>query len=360
MTTDLELWRDAAIGESREVLACAGTPVALRVARWSDAGRRARWGETYAARVRSVDRRLRGAFIDLGLSEHAGFLPLNAAGMAMFARKAQPLREGQGITVRIVREQARGKNPVAELIAVESESEALGRIAAAECDRELAAAAPADGEMRARIDEAIEQALSPTAPIPGGGGLIIEPTAAIVAIDVDAGARGGAHDAERFALELNIAAAREAARQVRLRSLGGLIAIDFVSMRWRSNQKALDEAIRDAFAGDPWRVQFGGLSRFGVYQLSRAQLRSPLHEIITDPRGEFTPETVALMALRAIEREARVHGGRHIVCTVSAEAKAWLDAGFIEWAGALTQRIGPRWRIEVGHGARDMIDARAV
>jgi Ribonuclease G/E len=206
----------------------------------------------------------------------------------------------------------------------------------------------------------IDEALARVAPIPGGGVLNIEPTAALVAIDVDAGSRQGAGDAQRFALELNLAAAAEAARQIRLRSLGGVIAIDFVSMRARAHAKQVEEAVRTAFADDPWSVQFGGLSRFGVYELSRAQLRTPLHEQLRDADGRLSAETLALMALRAIEREARAMPGRQIGCTISPEVKAWLDAAEIDWRAELSGRIGMRWTIDAQPGPRDKIDARAL
>jgi Ribonuclease G/E len=190
--------------------------------------------------------------------------------------------------------------------------------------------------------------------------LTIEPTSALVAIDVDAGARAGSGDPDRFALELNVAAAREAARQIRLRSLGGVIAIDFVSLRSKSHLRTLEDAVREAFAGDPWSIQFAGLSRFGVYELTRAQLRRPLHEQMREADGRLTVETVALMALRAIEREARAWSGRQIACTVAPEVKAWLDSAEIDWRAQLSGRIGMRWTIDAAPGARDRIDARAA
>ena len=88
----------------------------------------------------------------------------------------------------------------------------------------------------------------------------------------------------------------------------------------------LEQAVRAAFAGDPWSVTFGALSRFGVFDLARSQLRAPLHEQLRDADGRLSTETVALMALRAIEREARSGSGRQIACTVAGEVKAWLDA----------------------------------
>ena len=190
--------------------------------------------------------------------------------------------------------------------------------------------------------------------------LSIEPTAALTAIDVDAGARQGSGDPDRFALELNLAAAEEAARQLRLRNLGGVIAIDFVNMRSKAHRKALEDAVRKAFADDPWSVQFGGLSQFGGYQLSRARLRTPLHEQLRDADGSLSIETVALMALRAIEREARANTGRQIACTLAPEVKGWLDAAEIDWRNQLSNRIGMRWTIDSAPGARGKIDARAL
>ena len=363
MSERLETWIDAAIGETREVLAQNGRPVALRVARASDEGRRARWGELYCARVREIDRRRRGAFLDLGLKLEDGFLPLGDDGrVRVRGRERAQLSEGAGVVAAVVREGARGKNPVLELQATGHDGEAPHRIARHESDEELVLARPADAALRGKIDAAIEDALARVAPIPGGGMLTIEPTAALVAIDVDAGGRQGSGDPERFALELNLAAAEEAARQVELRSLGGLIAVDFVSMRAKSHQKQLEEAARAAFSRSKWSVQLGSLSRFGVFDLSRAQLRRPLHEIMRDDDGRLSVESVALAALRAIEREARAQPGRQIACTVAPQVKAWLDAAEIDWRAELSGRIGMRWTLDAAAngGPRDRIDARAL
>jgi ribonuclease E len=356
----LETWIDAAIGETREALVREGRPIALRISRASDEGKRARWGEVYCARVREIDRRRRGAFLDLGLREQHGFLPLGDDGRARIKRDRVALTEGAGVIVAVTREAARGKNPVIELQAVGHDGETPHRIDRHDVDDELVLAKPADAAVRGKLDAAIEDALSRTAPLPGGGALTIEPTAALVAIDVDAGGRAGSGDPERFALDLNIAAASEAARQIRLRNLGGLVAIDFVSMRAKSHAKQLEDAVRAAFAGDPWSVQFGALSRFGVFDLARAQLRTPLHEQVRDADGRLSLETVALMALRGIEREARAQTGRQIACTVAPEVKAWLDAGEIDWRSELSNRIGMRWSIDAAPGPRDKIDARAL
>lgn len=369
MSEPLETWIDAAIGETREALVRDGKPIALRVTRASDEGRRARWGEAYAARVRTVDRRRRGAFVDLGLNGDEGFLPIDSHGRP--ARRKEwtgfkapenpgPLSEGQAIYVAVTREGARGKNPVVALVGA-GHDEAPHRVARHESDEQLLLAKPAvDPQTRSKLDDAIEDALARTTPIPGGGVLTIDAVTALVAIDVDAGGRQGSGDPERFVLDLNIAAAQEAARQIRLRSLGGIIAIDFVSLRVKSHLKQLDDAVRAAFASDPWSVQFGGLSRFGVYELAREQMCTPLHERLRDPDGRFSAETVALMALRAIEREGRSQTGRQIACTVAPEVKAWLDTAEIDWRAQLSNRIGMRWSVDAAPGPRDKIDARAL
>lgn len=360
MSEPLETWIDAAIGETREALVSDGKPIALRVARASDEGRRARWGELYCARVREVDKRRRGAYLDLGLRDQQGFLPLGDDGRVRMRKERVVLHEGQGVIVAVTREAARTKNPVLDLSEIGHDGEAPHRIGQHESDSELILARAADPAIRAKLDALIEDALARTAPIPGGGALTIEPTSALVAIDVDAGGRAGSGDPERFALDLNIAAAHEAARQIRLRNLAGIIAIDFVSMRARSHGKQLEEAVRQAFAGDPWSIQFGALSRFGVFDLARAQLRTPLHEQLRDPDGRLSAETVALMALRAIEREGRAQTGRQIACTVSPDVKAWLDAAEIDWRAQLSNSIGMRWTLDAQAGPRDRIDARAL
>lgn len=364
MSEHVERWLDASVGETREALVQGGRVIALRLARASNEGARAHWGEVYCARVGEVDRRRRGAFLDLGLRDDQGFIPLMDDGRARLGNERVAVRQGQCVVVRVTREAARGKNPVLELLEVDHDGQAPHRIARPECDEDLALAKPADAQTREKLDAAFDEALAKVVAIPGGGTLAIEPTAALVAIDVDAGARSGSGDAERFALELNGAAAAEAARQLRLRNLGGLIAIDFVSMRAKSDAKQLETVVRAAFKGDPWSIQFGGLSRFGVFELARAQLRSPLHEQVRDADGRFSVETIALAALRAIEREARVQGGRQIACTLAPEVKAWLDAGHIEWRVALSGRIGMRWQIDAApreaFWPRDKIDARAL
>lgn len=352
--TALETLTDAAIGETRQVIFRGGVAVALEISRWSDAGRRARWGETYVARVRALDSRLRGAFLDLGFCD--GFVRLDARGRA----QGQSLTEGLMIEAQVVREGARRKGAVLHLMSLGGEGSPR-RIGRHESDHALDAATAARPEDRERIDDVIDAALLREAPIPGGGLLIIDPTAALVAIDVDGGARQGSSHPEHFARELNIAAARAAMRQLRLRHLGGIVAIDFVSQRDRAACDAIVATLKAAAADDPWGVTVAPMSRFGVVELSRGQLRAPLHERLLEPDGRQTAETVALRALRAMEREARGARGREVVARLASDVVAWLERDMIDWRTALHGRIGPRWRIVPSPDApRERIDVEAV
>lgn len=354
MTTTV--WTDATIGETRQVLVKDGHAVALHVARWSDRGRRALWGEVYVGRVRSIDKRLRGAFVDLGLESENGFLRLDAAGRV----NGHALTEGTAVRVDVTREAARDKSPVLRFsgIATETTTQCVARH---ESDDELDAATAADPETRERIDAIVDAALERSAPIPGGGVLHIEPTAALVAIDVDAAGRAGSGDPERFARELNLAAAGAALRELRLRNLGGIAAIDFVSQRDRTAGAAIVAALKAAAIEDPWGVTVAPMSRFGVVELSRGQLRTPLAERLLGVDGRPSEETMALKALRAMEREARQARGREVVARLAPEVVAWLERDMIDWRTALQSRIGPRWRLVAEPGApRERIDVEAV
>lgn len=165
------------------------------------------------------------------------------------------------------------------------------------------------------VDDAIEAALSREVGLAGGGSLIIDPAAALTAIDVNTGGRTGRQG--RAILETNLAAAAEAARQIRLRNLGGLIAIDFVRMRERGDRDRVLEALRTALAAAVPEAQLGGFTRFGLVEIVRPHDRAALHEAMCapTPHGGWrrSPETVALEAVRAALVAAAAHPGRSLV-----------------------------------------------
>ncbi len=337
---------DRAIGERREALAhvASGRIVAITLQRASWRGVRALFNDIFAARVTAIDRPRRGAFLDLGLTGDAGFLPLDAAGRARGPQGPVAIQEGKLVSVAVVREAARGKSPVVRLLGENPDHVRPCLVARrAPQDDPLR---PHDPDVRARIDEALESALERRVALPGGGALSIEPTAALVAIDVDGAGRRGPDDGERFAYELNLRAAPEIARHLRLRRLGGIIAVDFVSMRSHAHQKKVAEAMAAALAEAPQSVRTAPISPFGVMEFALTQQETPLHEVLCDEAGRLTPETVALTALRRIEREAAAQRGARIVLRASCEVVAELEPDRWDWRAALADRIGPRFAIE--------------
>jgi ribonuclease G len=160
----------------------------------------------------------------------------------------------------------------------------------------------------------LDSAMSRRVPLPNGGSLIIETAAAMSVIDVDGGAAvGGRRGASRSALAVNLAAATEAARQIRLRNLAGAMVIDFISMRSAGERAQVLAALAAALASDPAEPQILGWTRLGHVELTRRRGSRPLAEILFEPAaGEPVKSalTVALEALRAASRQAAMQPGR--------------------------------------------------
>lgn len=133
------------------------------------------------------------------------------------------------------------------------------------------------------IDEDIDAALRPRVPLPSGGFLMIEPTHALTAIDVNTGRHVGDTNQADTILGTNLEAAQAVAHQVRLRNLSGLIAVDFVHMLAAEHQARVLAAVREAFAEDPMFVRIGGFTELGLFEIARRRGRPPLHEILTAP-----------------------------------------------------------------------------
>ena len=316
--------------------------IELHVERWSARAARALRKEVYRARVTRIDAGLNGAFCALGRGPD-GFLPFGKA-------RPEGLHEGAVIGVQVSREAFQGKGPTLAVFEVElGPAPAIVHAAPPLAERlSLAFAAPVrtEREAGANLDGLFDDALNPVAPIPGGGRLIIEPTAALTAIDVDAADRKSVAIGARFALELNRAAAREAARQIRLRGIGGVVAIDFLALKKRADQKTLEQTLAGAFANDPAKVDIAPASRFAIVELARQRLGRALHESLLEAPGRETVETAALAALRRLEAEAHANRTAQLILSAGAEIQAWLAADSIGWREALTTRIGPRFALE--------------
>ena len=134
---------------------------------------------------------------------------------------------------------------------------------------------------RYQIESQIETAFQHTVKLPSGGSIVIDPTEALVSIDINSARATKGADIEETALNTNLEAADEIARQLRIRDIGGLIVIDFIDMMVQKNQRAVENRVRDALEADRARVQVSRISRFGLMEMSRQRLRPSLEEIST-------------------------------------------------------------------------------
>jgi ribonuclease E len=199
---------------------------------------------------------------------------------------------------------------------------------------------------RYQIESQIESAFEREVKLPSGGALVIEPTEALITIDVNSSkaTRGG--DIEETALNTNLEAADEVALQLRLRDLGGLIVIDFIDMMSQKNQRAVENRLREALRVDRARVQVGKISRFGLLEMSRQRLRPSLVEFshIVCPRcsgnGAIrSVESLSLSILRLIEEEAMKESTAKVVVQLPVDASTFL----------LNEKRREIWRIEDRH-----------
>jgi len=153
------------------------------------------------------------------------------------------------------------------------------------------------------VEGAIELALSRRVPLPSGGAIVIESTEALVAIDVDGGSVGAAGDAEAARLRVNLEAAEEIARQVRLRDIGGTIVIDFIRLREPQSHRALGSRLEQGFAGDPGMPRIAPLSPFGLVEMTRRRtgpsLDARLSEICAPCEGSGRRPASAAVAADA-------------------------------------------------------------
>jgi ribonuclease E len=162
---------------------------------------------------------------------------------------------------------------------------------------------------RFQLEEQIDQIYEKRVPLPSGGSLIIEPTEALVSIDVNSGKSSGERGIEDTAYKTNMEAAEEVARQLRLRDLGGLIVIDFIDMRENKHNQEVEKTLKQALKMDKARVNLGRISEFGMLEMSRQRIAKTLNDAIhlecphCEGRGKVkSVEAMALSFLR------KVHG----------------------------------------------------
>ena len=184
---------------------------------------------------------------------------------------------------------------------------------------------------RYQIETQIEMAFQHEVKLPSGGSVVIDPTEALVSIDINSARATKGADIEETALNTNLEAADEVARQLRLRDVGGLIVIDFIDMTRRENQRAVENRMQDALASDRAKTQLGRISRFGLLEMSRQRLRPSLGEISSElcPRCSGQGlirdvKSLALAILRIMEEEALKQRSSIVRAVVPLNVSAYL------------------------------------
>lgn len=338
---------DAGIGETRGVVLLDGEPERLVIER-DGADPMDQPGAKGVARIRKIERAFASAFLELPGGGEA-LLPLKSDG--------PQLVEGQAVLVEIRSQSRRGKSALARLIEPAEGAPRLVEAAYGLTERleQWAKAAPLTGaRAREAADQAEEVALETLYALPGGGRISIEPTRALVAIDIDLGDRPGT-EAKRAARAANLAALNTAARLLRLKALGGIVVFDLVGRG--HDGAAITAAARNAFAPDNPGVAIGPISKFGTLEMIVPRQRRPLSEDLLDEQARLTPAAAAARLARMLEREGRAAPGARL----AAMCDAVTAAAFADLAPALANRLGPRFTVEAtGNWPRDRLEVRSL
>jgi Ribonuclease G/E len=323
---------ESAIGETRAVVTLKNKPVEFYIRRWSEAGQ-ARAGDVFSGRITSVDKVLMAAFIDLGDGGAAGLLRFT------MTPNAPRLTEGQMVRVQILRDAEPGKGPLVQFMEL-SDAKKPGPEKITSLEDTIKSRFPDIEVSEGRVD-GIEHSAETEVPIPGGGYAYVEQTRAGTMIDIDTA--GGQKT------KVSISAAKEIAAHIRLRGIGGLIVIDFPNFRKKKDRADVWQTLKDCLENDPNITKIAPFSRFDVVELTRSRNGPSIAQIINTTAGIPSTETIALAGLRQLEKEARVDGGAKLVLQLPKNAYDWLESDRIGWREPLSDRIGSRYRLEIGN-----------
>jgi len=181
------------------------------------------------------------------------------------------------------------------------------------------------------VEDQLAAMYQPIVQLKSGGYLVINPTEALVSIDINSGRSSREHNIEQTALSTNLEAAHEIARQLRLRDMAGLVVIDFIDMESNSNNRKVEKAMKEALKNDRARIQVGRISGFGLFEMSRQRLRTGVLEASTRacPHCEGTglirtASSAGLSALRMLEEEAARGRGSRLTLRASQEATLYV------------------------------------
>jgi len=220
---------------------------------------------------------------------------------------------------------------------------------------------------RAHVEDQLAAMYHPVVQLKSGGYLVINPTEALVSIDINSGRSTREHNIEQTATATNLEAAAEIARQLRLRDMAGLVVIDFIDMDHNSNVRKVERAMKDALKDDRARIQVGRISSFGLMEMSRQRLRTGVLEASTRacPHCEGTglvrtASSAGLSALRLIEDEAARGRGSLLTLRASQEAAFYVLNRKRDDIAEIEERYGVRVEVLPGgevEGARMSVEA---
>lgn len=203
------------------------------------------------------------------------------------------------------------------------------------------------------LEDEIERLVSPRVPLPSGGWITIEGTEALTAIDVNSGSFTASTGLEETSLNVNLEAADEIGRQLRLRGIGGLIVIDFIHLNEPENIQKILDVLSASLSKDRTPTQISSMSEFGLVEITRKRVRDPLAKLMTEccrpceSRGRIrTRDSVALEVLRRIEREAASAPGKQILVRASPEIIDWMAMHDGEVRESLARRGAARVSFE--------------
>ncbi|MCY4031960.1 MAG: ribonuclease E/G [Hyphomicrobiales bacterium] len=209
------------------------------------------------------------------------------------------------------------------------------------------------------VENSLLGLLQPSVRLKSGGSLVIEQTEALTAIDVNSGKATREHNIESTALRTNLEATEEAARQMRLRDLSGLIVIDYIDMIENKNRRAVENKLRDCLKTDRARYQIGSISEFGLLELSRQRMRTGILEGSSQTcphcRGlgkVLSVEAAALRLLRALRAEALSKRGGDILANAPRQVALYILNHKRDSLDEIHELFGMRVRVEEANEAR--------
>ena len=339
-----KLFLDASVGEQRGVVTLEGRPERLLMQRDGDP-QLTRLGARVAARVRKVEPAFASAFLELGgglealMSYRPDERPVQGQLLEVEVR-SEP-RNGKLATVRPIGPAEGQPRLIAPAPGLEDQLRAFAK------DAEIISGRAA----REMADQAEAEALATVHPLPGGGDIAIEPTRALVAIDVDLGERKGP-DAKRVTRQANLAALSESARLLRLKGLGGIVILDLVGRGHDGN--ALMTTARAAFGPDNPGVSIGPVGRLGTMELSIPRRGRAVAEILNGPDGRPTDLTLALRLVRALQAEGESQTGARLSASCAPDIAKLAQPLLSQLADRMGARFSlapdpawPRERIEI-------------